>query len=186
MSFNMSSIMGKVETWSKSPEGKRRIKECLEKYEKEGRTVTNAGGRLRSEEMMYEVAYKFITLLRSTAQNMNLPDSVLEHFDSLDCSRPLKRPDGKTALYVYFKDNLHRDSLRPDKYSGVDNIIAVLNNGYDKHENMAKVWGIWHDVRVHALTERTGLRFIQQAVNTFNDEYGAYYGVTAISGDDYR
>ena len=45
MNINMSSIMSKAKAFSESPEGKRRMKACLEKYEKEGRTSTGAGGQ---------------------------------------------------------------------------------------------------------------------------------------------
>ena len=193
MNINMSSIMGKVKAFSESPEGKRRIKECLEKYKKEGRTVTEAGSVLFNDETMLEAAGKFINVLKDAARDALLPtvrdeeslDSVMKHFDSLDYSAPVKMPDGSAVIYVYFKDDLHRDSLQPDKWDGVENIIAVLNNGYDKHENMGKVWGVWHGARVHALTERTGLRFIQQAIMDFNGNYGSEYNVTAEAGSDY-
>lgn len=190
MNINMGAIMRKTVTFSDSPEGKRRMKACLEKYEKEGRTTTAAGDKLISEDMMWEAAAKMIQVLRDVARDFDLPESVMKHFGSLDCSSPMRMPDGSMRVYIYFDDgfdnSLHRDSLQPDKYGGVDNIIAVLNNGYSKHENMAKVWGVWHDIRVHALTERTGLHFIQQAVDDFNGNYGYEYGVTAVAGEDYQ
>ena len=51
MNINMSSIMSKAKAFSESPEGKRRMKACLEKYEKEGRASTGAGDKLITEKM---------------------------------------------------------------------------------------------------------------------------------------
>ncbi len=184
--MNMRSIMGKVRAFNESPEGKRRIRECLEKYRKEGRTVTEAGDKLVSEAKMREAAARFIQVLRETARDIELPESVMSHFNSLEYSGPHEMPDGSRTIYVYFADDLHRDSLQPDRYGGVDNIIAVLNNGYDEHENMAKVWGVWHGMRIHALTERTGLHFIQRAVDDFNGNYGSEYRVVAKAEDIYQ
>lgn len=187
--INMSSIMSKVGAYSRSVDGKLRMKDCIEKYQRSGKTTTGTGDKLINEDMMLEAASKMITILRDTAREYNLPESVMRHFGSLGCSSPIRMPDGSTYIYIYFDDGfdggLHRDSLQPNKYGGVDNIIAVLNNGYGKHESMAKVWGVWHDVRVHALTERTGLHFIQQAVSDFNGNYGYEYNVTAEVGEAY-
>ena len=185
MNINMDSVMSKVKAFSESSEGKMRVKNCLEKYKKEGRHTTATGDKLMTETMMREAAYKFIDVLKNTAHGMNLPESVLRHFDSLDCSNPIQMRDGSSIMYVYFADDLHRESLQPERYDGVDNIVAVLNNGYDRHENMAKVWGEWHDMRNHGMVERTGLRFIQRAVDTFNGNYGSEYNVTAFAGDEY-
>ncbi len=186
MSINTSSIMSKIEAWSKTDAGKRRMKEVIDRYQKEGRKATAAGSTMLTADTMYKAAGKLIETLRSTAIDMGLPDSVLEHFDSLEPSAPFKMPDGSTTMYIYFHDDLHRDSLQPNKYAGADNIIAVLNNGYEKHENIAKVWGVWHDMKIHGLTERTGLQFMQKAVSVFNGRYGSMYHATAEVGPEYN
>lgn len=186
MNINMSSIMSKTKAFSESPEGKRRMKACLEKYEKEGRASTGAGDKLITEKMMWEAGAKMIDVLRSTAHSMDLPESVVEHFDSLVCLPPIRMPDGSYTMEICFTDNLHRDSLRPDLYDGANNIVAILNNGYSENKNMEKVWGVWRGTRIHALTGRTGLRFMQQAAMDFNASYGAEYGVTAVEGAIYQ
>lgn len=186
MNINMSSIMSKVKAFSKSPEGKRRIQACLEKYKKEGRSYTWAGDKLITEKTMWEAGAKMIDILRSTARSMDLPESVTKHFDSLECLPPIRMPNGSYTMKICFTDDLHRDSLRPDLYDGANNIVAILNNGYSENKNMEKVWGVWHGARVHALTGRTGLRFMQQATMDFNVKYGAEYGVTAIEGEIYQ
>ncbi len=135
---------------------------------------------------MHMAAAKMIQVLRSTAQSYALPASVMSHFDSLDTSSIIEMPDGSSIIYIYFGGDLHRDSLAPKDYSGIDNVVALINNGYGEHPSMAKVWGEWHGARIHGLTQRTGLHFIQQAVQDFNGNYGSDYNVTAIAGDEYN
>ena len=94
--------------------------------------------------------------------------------------------DRKAVVDIYFGGDTHRDSLMPERYGGVDNIIALINNGYSENENIGKVSGTWHSIRIHGLTERTGLHFMQEAVDTFNARYQDKYNVTAIVGDAYE
>lgn len=185
-SINITSIMDKVSAYSRSVNGKLRMRECIQKYANEGKGKTGAGDKIITEKDMYTAADKMISVLRSTAQSYALPASVLSHFDSLDYSSIFERSDGSSVIYIYFMDDLHRDSLAPKDYSGIDNIVALINNGYGEHPNMAKVWGEWHGVRIHGLTQRTGLHFIQQAVQDFNANYGSDYNVTATAGDEYN
>lgn len=186
MNINMSAIMSKTKAFAESTEGKKRMEACLEKYKKEGRSSTAAGGKLITEETMYEAGDKMISVLRDMARNMDLPESVMKHFDSLDCLPPVRMPDGSYTMAIYFEDDLHRDSLMPDRYEGAHNIIAILNNGYSENKNMEKVWGVWHGARIHALTGRAGLQFMQQAVSDFNGNYSSDYGVVASVGDVYQ
>lgn len=206
MNINMSSIMSKTKAFSESSEGKRRMEACIEKYIKDGRKATATGDKIITEDMMYEAAGKFITVLRATANEMDLPDSVLKHFDSLSCSRPIKIPDGSTEIYVYFEDDLHRDSLDDgiNGYTGegINNIIALLNNGthakgyvygyWEGHEPTGEsIFRAGSDLHakyawVRSKKDRDPMRFIQQAIIDFNGNYGAEYGVTAIAGDQYQ
>ena len=69
--------MSKTKAFSESPEGKRRMKACLEKYEKEGRASTGAGDKLITEKMMWEAVSKFIHVMKTTAADYDLPESVM-------------------------------------------------------------------------------------------------------------
>lgn len=196
MKINIGAIMSKVDAFSKTPEGKRRIKERLETYRRDGRSTTAAGGKIVTESMMAEAADKMIACLQNAARSCGvqesdtresvMPGSVMDHFDSLKHSEPVRQPDGSYSVAIYFEDNLHRDSLQPDRYGGVDNIVAVLNNGYDYNPKIWYVEGEWHGAQVHAKPERIGLRFIQQAVSDFNTNYGSKYGATAFEGAAYE
>lgn len=201
-SINMTSIMNKVEAYGRSVNGKLRMRECIQNYANEGKEKTEAGDKILTETDMHKAAAKFIQVLRSTAQSYDLPASVMSHFDSLDTSSIIKMPDGSAMIYVYFGGDLHRDSLYSEGYDGVDNIVAVLNNGYHARDYVYGWWdghapsgGASGELRnslskdyayIRSRKDREGLHFIQQAVQDFNGNYGSEYNVTAVAGDEYN
>ena len=200
--INLDSIMRKVSAYSKTENGKAKMRDVIQQYRTKGVGKTAAGDKVITESDMWMAASKMIDVLRSTAQSCDLPPSVLRHFDSLECSQVYEMPDGTSVIYIYFEDDLHRDSLENDLgYEGIDNIIALFNNGYHAHNY---VYGWWNGHRptgeavsrgstgtedfawVRSKKEREGLQFIQQAVRDFNGNYGADYNETAVAGDDYE
>jgi len=204
--INMSSIMSKVGAYSRSVSGKLRMKECIDKYAADGKGKTAGGGKVMTETDMLEAGAKLIQVLQETARACDLPQSIMQHFNSLECSKPIKMPYGSTLMYVYFEDNLRRESLDDgiNGYTGegIDNIVALFNNGYHASDY---VYGWWDGHQATASTlfrsgsdikanyawvrsqkDREGLHFIQQAVDDFNGNYGAEYHVTATAGDVYQ
>ena len=150
-------------------------------------------------------------MMKTTAASYNLPESVMKHFDSLKCSAPVKLNDGATIIYIYFEDDLHRDSLEDgsDYYGGkfggytgegINNITPFSTMALtQKTIHMAGGTGIMllemvsseADMTMishghEAKKEREALHFIQQAVMDFNTSYGAVYGVTATEGAIYQ
>lgn len=185
MKINMNSIMKKVEDWSKTAEGKRRMQKVIDDSLDAGSLTTPSGAEIIPMRRIEEMVSNLLDALYLVAQSYDVPPSVLEHIAQLQKLKP-KVIQRKAVVDVYFGGNLHRDSLMPERYGGVNNIVALLNNGYPENENIGKVWGTWHSMRIHGLTERTGLHFIQEAVDGFNREYGTQYNVTAVAGDDYN
>lgn len=197
--INLASISQKCKEWSETPEGKRRMKAVVDRLVADGATTTAAGGRILSETDMYTAAAKLIGVLQSTAQSYGLPASIMRHFDSISCSEVKKMPDGSSCIFVYFGEDLHRDSLYSDGYDGVDNIIAVLNNGYHASNYVYGDWdghaptgesvldgrSIDTSAFIRSRKDREGLGFIQQAVQDFNNNYGSDFDVTAVAGEEY-
>lgn len=200
--ISASALQRKAEAWSKTPEGQRRIKEVIGRYRKEGRITTNAGSSLDSREALIAAADKMMSVLRRDAMDAGLPESVMKHFDSMAYGTPIPLSDGTYMLAIYFTDDLHRDSLENDytDYEGVDNIIALFNNGahaenytygwWDGHsptgEAVGKAMPFNNFAWVRSKKDREGLHFIQQAVADFNGNYGSMYNVTASAGDEYK
>lgn len=199
-SIDLSTVMKKVTAYSKTERGKEKIRDVLLRYRNEGVRKTGAGDSVLTEADMWTAASKMIDVLRSTAQSYGLPASVLRHFDSLQCSRIYEMPDGSSVIYVFFGDDLHRDSLYSDGYDGIRNIVALLNNGYHAKNYVYGYWeghsptgeskfdgqSIDSSAYIRSRKDREGLQFIQQAVQDFNSNYGADFNVTAIAGDEYE
>ncbi len=67
---------------------------------------------------------------------------------------------------------LHRDSLVPQKYDGVDDIIRLFMNGYKTNKQVYGTWKTHGNLRVRSLTHREGSRaFFDNAIKEFNDKY---------------
>lgn len=200
ININLASVMKKVSAYSRTDSGKAKMREVIQQYHADGVGKTGAGGKVMTETDMWTAAAKMIDVLRMEAKSYDLPASVMRHFDSLECSKIYEMPDGSSVIYIYFEDDLHRESLYSDGYDGVRNIVALLNNGYHAKDY---VYGDWEghsptgeskfdgrsidtSAYIRSRKDRDGLQFIQQAVRDFNGNYGADYNVTAIAGDDYE
>lgn len=193
--------MNKVSAYAKSSAGKEKMSKCIRQYADSGVKQTAAGDKILTEDAMWEAVSKFLYVMRVTAAEYDLPESVMAHINSMESSgRITETPDG-FEVYLYFGGDLHRDSLENDLgYDGIDNIVALFNNGYHAKNY---VYGWWNGHRatgdgalrsgvdtdfawVRSKKEREPLRFIQQAVMDFNANYGAEYGVTAVAGTAYE
>lgn len=184
MNINIASVMDKVSTYAKSPAGKARMKKCIKQYYDKGITETAAGDKLFDEQNVWEAASRFIEILKQTAQGCDLPESVMEHINGLH-SGSITKTKGGYEVPLFFSGDMHRDSLQPDKYEGVDNIITIFNNGYHAGGYVYGVWKGHGPDRIRSKKDRDALRFIQQAIMDFNNNYGSKYNVTAVAGDAY-
>ena len=206
--LNLDRIMKKVQDFAKSEEGQRRMNAVLKDYRAAGIEQTGAGGRIISAKDMADAAQAMIRILTDHAARSGLPTSVMEHFRLLGSTPPRKlRGDARSGgedyvVYIRFGGDLHRESLLPEEYDGIDNIVALFNNGYSANNYVYGWWdghapsggavgelrnAGWTDsVYTRSRKERPALNFIQQAVAEFNATYGAEYSVTATASDEYR
>lgn len=192
------SLSSKLNAWIKSPQGQARLQSKLEEYNRNGIKETAAGDSVIPETRIYEAAAKFIQVLQMTAKSYDLPDSVMKHIDGMSSSGIIQTGDG-FEIPLYFDGDLHRDSLENDLgYNGIDNIVALFNNGYhaqnyvygwwDNHSPSGEAVGrsLYNDdyAWVRSKKERDALKFIQQAINDFNGNYGSEYNITAVIAAD--
>ena len=155
-----------------------------------GKITLGAGSNLRDNiENASSAADKFIAVLRNEIGSHIGSDYSKGQFSELardvldDITHSAPYSDGeKVYVDIMFTDDRHRDSLDP-AYDGIDNIIALLNNGYNAN---GAVFGDWidHNNVEHedtwSVRRRGGAHFIEQAVTDFWGNYATDYNVIDI------
>lgn len=136
----------------------------------------------RTEADAVEAAVALEGALRSSAGSCDLPGSVMSHIDSARHGPPVLRPDGSGYITISLGGDLSRQSLDPGSYYGIDNIVALFNNGYSARDY---VFGEWHGRETASMIQRPGLHFLETAVDDFNSSYGTKINATARLIGDY-
>lgn len=139
-------------------------------------------------------AKKFIEVLQNEIRSLeassgfaegNLGHTAVSALEKLEHGSPRKIGKNKYQIEVWFSGNLHRDSLAPDEYDGIDNIAALLNKGYTANQPVYGVWmGHSGSFNIASLPQRSGAQFIQNAVRNYMANYAKEYGVIDIKVDD--
>ena len=181
--INMGSILDKLYAWERSAKGQKKIQSTVSQYIRNNVQKTKAGSRVTTSRDMRDAAQKLVQSIKDSARSCALPPSVMAHFDSLRAGRVHPQADGSYVIEINFTDDLTRESLQPQTYGGVKNIIAIFNNGYpsdrSRSDAISHVVGYWHGKETVALEYRPGLYFMQNAVNDFNMNYGMALGMYA-------
>lgn len=188
MAISASGVMDKVSAYAKTTEGQKRMRDKIQSYingsdphvKSTGKTY--GGGVIMTEKEMMAAAKDLIAMLRASAASAGLPASVMEHVESFAFTKPFVAPDGSASIQIYMTDNPYRESLMPQKYGGVDNIVAIFNNGYTASD---RVYGKSHDKKIVSLDKRQGSFFMQKAVDEFMAKYSASYDVSVDLNPQY-
>ena len=182
MSISAKELQSRLEAWSKTPAGKKRIKDDLN-------AIRSSGGKLASGDeilttgKMEALAAEIMTMIES-----RLPDSISDV--GMHSHSAQKTADGDYYVDVFFNEqNLSRESLENDYQTytgdGIENIVALFNNGMDAKDF---AYGWWNDhapsgealgrsmpgdkcAWVRSVKHRDPLLFMQAAVDEFNAKY---------------
>ena len=196
MSINEQSILSKTHAFIKSQRGQRRIKTVLKQAMQNG-GVLPSGRKVIDEIDIALAVTEFLSLLRAYAAD--LPDSVYKPIVEAYDGTPVYTPRG-CEVPIYFAGDMSRESLEDGEYGrtgeGVDNIVAVFNNGAHAR---ATAYGWWtsesvrtpyslksaggDSVWVPSKKDRAPMQFIQRAVNDFNSGWGKDNGVHISAAD---
>lgn len=187
--INVLSISSKLKDYANSTVGKNEMKDTLRAYRDTGVGKTNAGSSVPTVNDMHAIALDLIRQLKIMARQLEtggvFPQSVADHFDSLSVLSIEERPDGSYVAYIAFDDDLSRDSLLcvgsnqsgsgydawVDRTgSGVDNIVALFDNGYSAKQ----VFGFWENAGIFtpSRASRPHLGFMQAELDDFKIKYG--------------
>lgn len=170
-SINFESIESKANEYLNSKNGRSKLSGKV-------KDKMTTGGTSSPPQ---EAAEKFIEILKETISNdagglASVSGSILPSY-----SDATKVEDGVYAIEIDLdKGVLSRESFYP-KGEYVDNIVALLNKGYEANRS---IWGTWHGHRIRSLASRKGSHALEEAKSTFMSLYGDEYGVIDIKIDD--
>lgn len=126
-----------------------------------------------------EAADKFIEVLKNEIQSASLTDNVKQAIlQGIVHDKPYKIGESEYSVHVYWESDLSRLSLNP---SGEDlrDLAELYNTGVD--HTMRQIFGMWHGQKVGSRTVIPGTHFMEIALATFMDAYGAEYGVESMT-----
>lgn len=181
MKIDMGYVMGQVKKYASSPSGKKQISNALG-----GSGTGNVDLDLRRKEMIL-AGQEMVALLRLHAASAGLPASVMSHVESFFAGAPKLNDDGSGIIYVSMSSDPKRPSMYPEKYSGVSDIVAIFNDGYEASnfvygspqveiEGQTSIKGFFY---TKSKKSREPLGFLDKAVDDFNVTCGGKYNVKA-------
>jgi hypothetical protein len=199
-SIDWNRILGKAEKLMESPSIRKKRDEIVKGILLGKITIGfgNGGGSLKTVE---EAADKFIQVLHFEINshigedfaNGGISELAAEVMEDVQFGKPYSIGD-KCYIDVFFMEELSRESLRPEEYDGIDNVVALLNSGYVANDY---VYGVWTNHRGHRSTDmegnpkkiaslksRGGAHFMEQAIIDFMGNYATEYNVTKIELSD--
>lgn len=193
--INWDSIIKKAQACMNTTEKKQRAAAIIDTYmmSRVGLSFSSPRAGRMPPKPPSLAAGKFIEVLRKEIESCigtdyasgEMSRSGYIAISELDHGEPYRVGD-KYYIDIYFDDDLSRPSLAPQRYDGISNVAALLNNGYTAAH---AVYGVWEkhsigDERIASLTSRGGAHFVQQAVRDFMGNYASEYGVTRIDVSD--
>lgn len=191
--INMKSILDKAKACTASAKFQKQIEAKTDEI-----VLTGGGKGLAGKAITIGgasmAAAKFIEVLQNEIRELEassgfsegkLGHTAVAALEKLEHGSAHKIGKNKYQIEVWFSGNLHRDSLAPDEYDGIDNIAALLNKGYTANQPVYGVWmGHSGSFNIASLPQRSGAQFIQNAVRNYMANYANEYGVLDIKIDD--
>lgn len=182
MIINTGVIAEKINSYVKSTSGKKKIYEKLQSMDKENTDIAKSLAGLLGEYIAY------------TAEEYELPRSVINLVTQIEYSVGTvvkKKNERAVEIGMHFTGDLYRMSLSKEDGrttgDGIDNIIALFNNGYTARKS---VKGIWHGHEelgtINSVKHRDPTNFLQDAINDFINDYAGEYNITVSLSPKYK
>ena len=194
------SIEDKLRRYFRSEKFQKKCDETVKRYNAEGYNKTNSGSELANDKTFAEMTAAMAGFIEARAAKDGVPDSVLRNIRSLRFFQSKLTGDNRWhEVKMFFDSDYSRPSLYEDGYDGIDNIIALFNNGYVARQSVYGAWdghkptgeSIFHSYtaenspHIPSKIGRPTLEFMQKAVHDFNAEYGEKYKIKVVLGDVY-
>lgn len=174
-SVNMESILAKARGYMGGKAGKSKVDTIVNKVML-GNIRLQSGGASHTPE---EAAAKFIEVLQHSINSSGLSAGAIAAVSDIDHGSAQSIGNNTYIVGVYFVGDMSRPSLDEEKYGGINDIVALFNNGVD--HKMRPVHGEWHGKETWSRTVIPGTHFIEQAIQDFMGNYASEYNVINIS-----
>lgn len=185
ININESSISKKIDQWSKHDGAKKADEKIAEYIDKDIRK-TKGGGQVVTIQWVKEMAADLCKMI--TANAASLAMSVQANVASVHWSTPVRGPGGTIKVAINFSNSgMSRPSLVPEKYGGIDNIVALFEIGDSAPHPRVHVRiidGSGNKTEKWSTDYIEGRGFIKSAVSEFNSKYGRF-GVEATVNSPY-
>lgn len=186
-SSNINSIINKAKKFMQSAEGQKRADRRVSEAMKSG-----DGGQQATIAEMNMAAERFIEVMKQEIQSHagvsyakgDLGSTAISALTNLEYDQPVNIGQNEYQIRVCFSGDLKRDSLVPDEFEGIDNIAALLNNGYSAGKTVYGIWNGHWPWSIPSLPMRDGTHFVDNAVMNFMTNYAGKYGVVNIEVDE--
>lgn len=172
---NTDAVLRKVQAYTETPAGKKKVQNFI-KQAKVAHIRLSSGQVIHTPE---EAAGKFIEVLHNSIDSSGLSSGAISAVSDIEHGAAQSIGENKWVIDVYFKGDLSRPSLDDERYDGIDDIVALFNNGVD--HRMHPVHGDWHGKETWSKTVIPGSHFIEQAIRDFMGNYATEYNVIDIS-----
>ena len=180
--INYESIMEKVDTRLKKKDMQKKIDAIID-----SKMVGTVLAKSAANAFV-DVLHSEVDALSSTPPaNGGLGPTAISAAKKVSVGTPVKLANNMYSIGISFDGNLSRDSLVPSDFDPIDNIIALLNNGYSAGDY---VYGAWmsstlvYNSWIRSLKNREGAHFINNAANIFKRDYREKYNVIDCKIDD--
>lgn len=165
LTVDMASIMKKAERTVESKAFRKEQEAYIQEILSGSITVDVANGSIHSAT---EAAEKFIEVLINHINTSGLSSNAAGSLQDISCGSPICK-GSKCTIRVFFSGNMHRDSLCPAKYGGIDRLDELLDQGVG--HTMRVVRGEWNGEMIWSRTTIPGAHFIGAAIHDFMVSY---------------
>lgn len=177
--INWGSILAKADKCMKTPDKKKEIQKVVD-------------SKMSNKEInkIKAAANRFVEILKRCIDdcsginfaNGSLGNTAISALKNIEVGEVSKSHGNNVySIPINFVGSRSRKSLDPDKYTqGIEDIVALLNNGYSADGSAFGVWQGHTDKPIHSFRDRKGAYFIENAIHQFMSNEASVYGVIDI------
>ena len=157
---------------------KKKITERMDDYMM--RLFEDHSGGPSDPHTVEEAGRKFANILLHNIYAEKFTPNLEARFENVEVGTPFKISDGHYGIYIYFEDDLMRDSMSTLKVYPEVNLAYLYNNGVD--HIMPQIWE-WDKTTKTLRVSNTEIPFtgfMEGSIDDFLGNYGSEYNVIRL------